>query len=153
MATVVWAVPVWVANSCRPIDLSLAMVATLDEARYFSLATFRKTGAAVATPVWFAQGSEPGVYFVFSAGDAGKVKRLRNSNTARIAECDARGKVLGDWLDARAELVPQSEVGEALGALRRKYGWLMWLTDGLARVAGRFDKRTYIRVTVLSDGE
>lgn len=125
------------------------MASTLDDARYFNLATFRKSGVAVATPVWFAEGTESGIYFVFSAGEAGKVKRLRNSNAARVAACDVRGTLLGSWQPAHAELVAeQTEVVAALAALHRKYGWQMWLTDCLARLSGRFSKRTYIRVTV-----
>lgn len=126
------------------------MVSTLDDARYFSLATFRRNGVAVATPVWFAEGAEAGSYFVFSAGEAGKIKRLRMSDAARVAQCDARGSLLGDWLPARAViLVEGNDVEQALDALRRKYGVQMWLADCLARVSGRFSKRGYIKVTVL----
>lgn len=126
------------------------MVSMLDDARYFSLATFRKNGTAVETPVWFAEGSDPGTYFVFSAARAGKVKRLRRSDAARVAECDVRGKLLGDWQPARGELLAgQTDIADALAALRRKYGWQMWLTDGLARLSGRFSKRAYIRVTLV----
>ena len=35
-----------------------------------------------------------------------------------------------------------------LGALRRKYGWMMAVVNLFARVAGRFDKRAYIELTV-----
>ena len=126
------------------------MASTLDDARYFSLATFRKNGDAVETPVWFAEGAAAGAYFVFSAGAAGKVKRLRRSDAARVAVCDVRGKLLGDWLPARAELVvEQGAVAEALSALRRKYGLQMWLTDWMSRLSGRFNQRTYIKVSVL----
>lgn len=125
------------------------MAVTLDEARYVNLATFRRSGVAVETPVWFAEGREAGVYFVFSAGAAGKVKRLRRSNAARVAPCDVRGKLLGEWRPARAEIVTQPvEITQALAALRRKYGWQMWLTDCFARLSGRFSKRAYLRVTV-----
>ena len=47
----------------------------LATADYFNLATFRKNGNAVATPVWFAPHGD--TFYVFSAGDAGKVKRIR----------------------------------------------------------------------------
>ena len=147
MAIAGLAEPAWVVISPRRIDLSLASM--LDHARYFSLATFRKNGNAVATPVWFARGVNSGDYFVFSAGDAGKIKRLRRSDQAKVAACDARGRLLGDWLAARAEIVDQDGVAEALAALRGKYGWLMWATDGLSRLSGRFDQRAYIRVTLL----
>jgi len=126
------------------------MDSNLDDARYFSLATFRKSGVAVETPVWFAEGSEPGVYYVFSAGEAGKVKRLRAGDQARVAQCDARGKVLGDWHPARAELLAAPvDVDAALAALHRKYGWMMWMTDILSRLSGRFDQRAYIAVKVI----
>jgi PPOX class probable F420-dependent enzyme len=117
----------------------------LRRARYVSLATFRRSGVPVATPVWCAE--DGGEFFVFSAGNAGKVKRLRNSSRARLAVCDARGGSVGEWHDADAFLVEEpAEVARALGALRRKYGWQMWLADAGARLTGRFDQRTYIRI-------
>ena len=71
---------------------------TLGRARYVSLATFRKSGAKVATPVWAAPAGD--WLYIFSAGNAGKVKRLRNSDQAELAECDMRGKLLGSWFAA-----------------------------------------------------
>ena len=56
--------------------------ASLDRHRYLSLATFRRDGGAVPTPVWFAE--VDGLLYVFTAGDAGKVKRLRHSSRARV---------------------------------------------------------------------
>ncbi len=116
----------------------------LATAQYCSLATFRRDGRKVATPVWFAGSGED--FYVFSAGDAGKVKRLRNSSRAEIARCDARGNLRGEWQSAHAELV-EDKVGidTALQALRRKYGWQMWLADVGARLTGRYDRRAYIR--------
>ena len=46
----------------------------LDRHRYLSLATFRRSGAEVATPVWFA--TVDGRLYVVTSGDAGKAKRL-----------------------------------------------------------------------------
>jgi PPOX class probable F420-dependent enzyme len=123
---------------------------SIERARYVSLATFKKSGEPVATPVWCAP--DGGVLFVFSAADAGKVKRLRNNGRARLAVCDVRGKVLGDWQDADARLVDDpAEVTRALRALRRKYGWQMRLADALARLTGRFERRAYIRVLLDPD--
>ena len=126
------------------------MGTSLDDARYFNLATFRKNGSAVETPVWFAPslGEEPGVYYVFSAGDAGKVKRLRRDQTARVAACDVRGKLTGEWRPARAELIEGADAQTALTALRRRYGWQMGLADLLSSLTGRFRRRAYIRVTL-----
>src|SRR5262245_22178973 len=95
---------------------------TLDRYRYMSLATYRVSGAEVATPVWFA--AVDGTLYVFTAGDSGKVKRLRRSSRARIAPCDARGTPHGAWRDATATLVTDASViARAQAALQKKYGW------------------------------
>jgi PPOX class probable F420-dependent enzyme len=120
----------------------------LEHAQYVSLATFRRSGEAVATPVWAAPTN--GSFYVFSAGEAGKIKRLRNSDQARIARCDSRGRLQGDWHDARAVIIDEiNEARTALAALREKYGWQMWLTDFASRLIGKFEKRAYIKVTLI----
>ncbi|HEU5323861.1 MAG TPA: pyridoxamine 5'-phosphate oxidase family protein, partial [Methylomirabilota bacterium] len=51
--------------------------AELDRHRYVSLATFRRHGAVVLTPVWFA--AADGKLYVVTGGASGKVKRLRHT--------------------------------------------------------------------------
>jgi PPOX class probable F420-dependent enzyme len=120
---------------------------SLADARYFNLATFRRDGREVATPVWFA--SADGACYVFSAGDAGKVKRIRAGSRARVAACDVRGRLLGEWHDASARLVTDpAEVQRAYRALRSKYGLAMAALDWLARLTGRYQKRQLIAVTL-----
>ena len=120
----------------------------LARARYVSLATFRRDGREVATPVWCA--AEGDELFVFSAADAGKVKRIRAGSRARLATCDVRGGLTGSWHDASAELITgEPGVAMALRALRRKYGWQMWLADAGARLSGRFERRAYIRLRLV----
>ena len=124
----------------------------LNRARYVSFATFRKTGVAVATPVWCAE--DDGEFYVFSAAAAGKVKRLRNSSRARLAVCDAQGKLLGGWHEASAEIIMEpADVARALQILRAKYGWQMVLTDFFSRLTGRFKQRIYIRVRLHGEDE
>lgn len=124
------------------------MTTALPHARYVSLATFRKSGAEVATPVWCAH--DLGQYFIFSAADAGKIKRLRNDPRARLAVCDMRGRRLGEWHEARAEILTHpGDIRRALRLLRRKYGWQMWLADMGARLTGRFQRRAYIRAILV----
>lgn len=121
---------------------------TLKKAKYLSLATFRKSGVAVETPVWFAD--EGDAYYIFSARDAGKVKRLRNSPRSRIAACTVSGKVTGDWIDTEAQVLQDAaDTDTALSALRRKYGWQMRITDCMSMLSGKMNKRAYIRVTPL----
>ncbi len=119
--------------------------AEIGKAPYVSLATFRRSGDAVRTAVWMAP--QGGAHYVFSAGNAGKVKRLKNSDRAEVAVCDVRGKVLGAWHPATARVITEpAEIELALGALRRKYGLQMWVADLGSRLTGKFDKRAYIKV-------
>jgi PPOX class probable F420-dependent enzyme len=127
-------------------------VAALDRHRYVSLATFRRDGTAVATPVWFAAVGER--LYVFTAGDAGKVKRLRNSPRARVAPCDARGRLEGAWREAIARVVTDDQVIQrAWTALRAKYGWQLRLLDLGARLTGRIHRRAWIEVSDLGGSD
>ena len=117
----------------------------LEGGSYMSLATRKHSGEYVPTPVWFAPHDD--AYYVFSAGNAGKVKRLRNYGDVRIAACTVTGVVTGDWLEAEAQLLETpADCATALTALRTKYGWQMQLTDLLSRISGKFQRRIYIRV-------
>jgi PPOX class probable F420-dependent enzyme len=119
--------------------------AALDQRRYLSLATYRASGAEVATPVWFA--ALDGVLYVFTAGDSGKVKRLRRSSRARVAPCDARGTVQGVWRDASARIVTDvGMIARAETALRTKYGWQKRLLDLGSRLTGRICHRAWIAI-------
>ena len=119
----------------------------LERAKYVSLATFRRSGARVATPVWaaFADGG----YYVFSAGGAGKVKRLRNSSAAELAVCDVRGNLLGDWHSAEGRILQTpEEIDSALAALHQKYGLSMWIADVLSKLTGKMQRRAYLHITL-----
>ncbi len=119
----------------------------LCRARYTSLRTYRKSGDCVDTAVWSAPG-DAGALYVFSAGNAGKVKRLRHSSRSQLAICDVYGRVLGPWIDTQAELIFDDEsIAHALRSLRNKYGWQMVLADLGARLTGKMAKRAYIRIT------
>ena len=125
--------------------MSAEQIEFLEGGKYLSLATRKRSGEFVATPVWFAP--DGGSYFLFSAGDAGKVKRLRNFSESRIAPCTVTGKLLGEWMDTRAVVLEDADDrARALEALRRKYGWQMRLTDFLSALTGKMHRRAYIRV-------
>jgi PPOX class probable F420-dependent enzyme len=93
--------------------------------KFLNLETFRKSGEGVRTPVWFAA-SLPGdeaarTLYVYSTGDSGKVKRLRNNPRVRVAPCDMRGGLRGEWVDARAEILQGEEAAKGMRLLNRKY--------------------------------
>ena len=117
----------------------------LEGGNYISFATRKKSGEFVATPVWFAPAGDS--YYLFSAGNAGKVKRLRNFSEARVAACTISGTLTGEWLETRAYLIElPEEADRALQALRRKYGWQMAIGDCFSRLTGKMKRRAYIRV-------
>ncbi len=125
--------------------MSKADIEFLEGGNYMSFSTRKKSGDFVSTPVWFAPHGDS--YYVFSAGNAGKVKRLRNFSESRIAPCTATGTVTGNWIETRAYVLEsKADEDTALQALRHKYGWQMKVGDIFSRLTGKMDKRAYIRV-------
>ena len=110
---------------------------------YLSLETFRKNGQGVPTPVGFAERN--GVLYITTVDNSGKVKRIRNNGRVRIAPCDMRGSVLGEWFEAQARLVSDAQEEEvAKKALDRKYGLQKRLVEMAA--AGKKIDRVYLAV-------
>jgi uncharacterized protein len=109
--------------------VNLNLFATFSGKRYLSLETFRKSGEGVRTPVWFAEDEgDTGVLYVYTIGNTGKIKRIRNNPRVRIAHCDARGNVRGEWVDARAEILAADAAAHGMQLLDRKYfPWKMIL--------------------------
>jgi hypothetical protein len=115
------------------------------DARYVSLATFRRTGAEVRTPVWCA--TLDGRLYLFTAGDSGKVKRLRHTPRVRVAPCDVRGIVSGPWREGVARIVADpATIEQARAAIRAKYGRQARLVDFFAWLAGRLPRRAWIEI-------
>jgi PPOX class probable F420-dependent enzyme len=122
-----------------------AKFSDLDREAYISLATYRRDGRAVQTPVWFARRGER--LYVFTENDAGKVKRLRNGPRARVAACSVVGRLRGDWIEARGRVVDDVKIErDAYDALHAKYGWQMKMVDFWSRLAGRIDSRAIVEI-------
>jgi len=101
-----------------------ARFASLQGRKYLSIETFRKSGQGVRTPVWFAGEPEdgpPDKLYVYSTADSGKAKRIRNNGRVRVAPCAAGGKLLGEWVEARAEIVTGAEAEHGMTLLNKKY--------------------------------
>jgi uncharacterized protein len=113
--------------------------------KYLNLETFKKDGTGVATPLWFAE--HDSTIYVYTLADAWKVKRIRNNSRVRIAPCNMRGRLKGEWLDARARIVT-AEKEEQLGhqLLDKKYGWQKRVGNLLSLFRKR--QRTVIAINV-----
>lgn len=113
--------------------------------RYVSLATFRKNGDEVRTPVWIA--GEDGILFVYTNVTSGKVKRIRNDGRVRLAPCDMRGNVRGAWVRGEARLVRDDATRErGLQAVLKKYGWQMRFALFASRLSGRYRERAVLAI-------
>ena len=112
--------------------------------------TFRKNGAGVRTPVWFAADPMPDIrspnakLYIYTVDGTGKVKRVRNNSRVRIAPCDRTGGLQGDWIDAKAMVVEGAEAARGLRLLSQKY-FLKRLFDLFA--AFRRTKRAVLVIT------
>ncbi len=115
--------------------------------RYLSLVTFRRNGNGVPTPLWIAP--DDGKLYAVTDGTSAKMKRLRVTDRVRLAACDARGKVKGEWIEGHARRVDDPAViARAMTALRQKYGWQVGLLNFFSRLFGRIDRRAYIEITI-----
>ena len=89
--------------------------------KYISLASFRKSGEPVRTPVWF--GEKDDKLYVMTRSDSGKYKRIRNNPKVSIAPCTMRGKITGPEFAATARVLPEEDWLWARKTIERKY-WL-----------------------------
>ncbi len=108
--------------------------AALKKHQYANLFTYRKSGDAVKTPVWFALSG--GKVYVMTSLKAGKVKRIRNNPRVLIGPSDQRGTPRGETADGLARVLGPDEVEVAKEALDRKYGLVKAVFDFFLTVGG-----------------
>ena len=125
----------------------------LEQHRYVSIATKKHSGQCVWTPVWMAfvesTVESKSAYYLFSAGAAGKVKRLRNYPEIQVAPCTVSGKITGPIVKAKAWLENDAAISaKAYQALRRKYGWQMAVLDLFSKLGGNFHQRQLIGFSI-----
>ena len=118
----------------------------LGYAKYISLTTYRKTGEAVATPVWTVPIDDK--IYISTGSQTGKVKRLRNNSEVTVALCDMRGKNVGPTHKATARLVPYSEHPEFRDLALHKYGFQQRVVEVLDKVRNRSKKPVGDRVLI-----
>lgn len=121
----------------------------LGSERFVSLTTFRRSGAAVSTPVWVARDGDALV--VTTPEHSGKVKRLRHTARVELRPCSRTGRVD----DAVAPVVASASIlrDEAsrrrlTDLIRRKYGLeyrIVMAIERLSRSGRR--PRVLLRIT------
>jgi len=94
----------------------------LEGHRYIRLTTFRRSGVAVSTTVWFAQVGERA--YVFTSANSGKAKRIRNNSSVIVTPSNFRGRPkTQSSIEAEARLMNEDEEEMPNRAIDQKYGW------------------------------
>ncbi len=87
--------------------------------KYLSLTSFKRDGTGVATPVWFVV--DAGQLLVLTGSESFKTKRIRRNPAVMIAPCSAAGRLRGEPVRARAEVLPESELRRVERLMTSKY--------------------------------
>ena len=91
----------------------------LHSAEFMVLTTYRASGEAVPTTVWFAQAGER--LFVTTNANLKKVTRIRAVPSVLVAASDRAGNLQGPPVEGRARVLDSQEFPAAVAALRAKY--------------------------------
>jgi PPOX class probable F420-dependent enzyme len=127
----------------RPYDAQVS-IDDLASGKYISLATYKREGTRIATPVWVTRDGD--FLYVITDPASGKAKRLRNSSRAQVAPCDARGTVSGEVVDAVAVLLDEAGTHHVQSLVMAKYGLLARAFTVLGKI--RRNQRVGIKITV-----
>jgi PPOX class probable F420-dependent enzyme len=92
----------------------------LDGRKYALLVSYRRSGQAIATPIWFGLGDD--TLYVRTEADSFKVKRIRRNPDVLVAACTWRGKPLSPAIAGTARVVEPAEEDRAERALEANYG-------------------------------
>ena len=90
----------------RQVQRPPADLEALFPGRYLSLTSFKRDGIGVATPLWFV--SDGGRLFALTDLHSAKVRRILHNPRVQVAPCRANGKLRGEPLPARAEVLTET---------------------------------------------
>ncbi len=110
------------------------MLDILENEKYISLATYKKNGNTVQTPVWFVVDS--GLIYVITRSLTGKVKRLKNNPEVKIAPCTFGGKTIGEWIMGTATKIEGNKAQNAIKMRKKKYGFRATIAGFASRGKG-----------------
>jgi len=120
----------------------MAVIDQFKNEQYINLETYRKSGQAMPTPVWFVE--QDGALYVRTEADAGKVKRIRNNNQVRVVPCGNRGQVKGEWVAGIAQIVDEATSEQINQIMKKKYGLLKAGFD----LFGKLNKTHYATIKI-----
>jgi PPOX class probable F420-dependent enzyme len=126
----------------------------IDNAKYVSFVSFRKSGEAIATPVWIAP-FEDGYGFTIES-TSGKAKRLAHTPHATIQACNIKGVITpgATVYNCEASLVLHKRAEEVRDAIAHKYGLTykvfsisLWFKDRFGKSKGLPEAAVILKIT------
>jgi len=106
----------------------------IESKKCISLETYRKNNQPVRTPVWFVIKND--LIYVVTRDQTGKAKRLRNNLQVKIATCNFKGKVSGEWISGTAKILDEDETKEVVKWRDKKYGFMAKIAKFLSKSKG-----------------
>jgi PPOX class probable F420-dependent enzyme len=123
--------------------------ASLAKASYINLTTYRKTGEAVATPIWFAENN--GTIYVETGPRSGKVKRIHHTTRVTLEPCTIQGRVTGASVEGNARILNHAEEDTtARAALAKKYGLMRSIYYGFMNIFRIVRHKPEIKLTYIA---
>jgi PPOX class probable F420-dependent enzyme len=110
--------------------------------KYCLVVSYKRSGEAVATPVWFGVDDDGRLYFR-SYSNAVKLRRIENDPRVKVAPCTLRGKPLGPAAEGTARVLDDPHDARAEAAIQSNYGAFRAVYE---RTGGNLDAR-YVEVT------
>jgi PPOX class probable F420-dependent enzyme len=127
-------------------------LSALGAEQFVSLATFKKDGTAVATPMWIGRDGDQ--LFFWTPADSWKAKRAKNNPRVVLAPCNRGGKVREGAvpIDGVADVITEPATVQRLaGVIRRKYGLMFIVVTFIERLLARKQKpRVVLRIALSS---
>lgn len=110
---------------------------SLGDEKYLLLTTYKRSGDAVATPVW-AVGLDSGDVGFWTSSGSGKTKRLRHTSKVTVQPCNSRGKPTPGTgaVESTARLVSGDDMSEIRTKVEAKYGIQTKVTKLLGTIGG-----------------
>ena len=105
--------------STQTIETVVPPLAARVPGKYVSLVSFKRDGTPVATPLWFVVDGDR--LLAITDAHSAKIKRIRRNPEVTVASCKPNGRVTGEPVAARAEILPPSELGPTQALIAHKY--------------------------------
>ena len=104
----------------RPVERSAPDLEARFPGRYLSLTSFKRDGTGVATPLWFV--NDGSRLLALTGLRSAKVKRIRRNPHVLVAPCRPNGKLRGEPVPGRVEVLTATpELDRVQKLLMKRY--------------------------------